>query len=264
MTATNAAPLYDAAGHFKGVVGVFTDVTEQQELHERNLAFQHTVAHDLRIPLTVIQGYAEVLKDTLRKGNVGGDVLISVEEILKGTKKMGNMIQDLLDIPRVEGGQVPLEKEAVALESFVWSLLQNSKKSMNLKRLVTRIPQDLPSVSAQPEHLERILLNLLSNALKFSPIESKVTIQASKSGDEVTISVIDQGRGIAPNDCSRLFQRFFMVKSPQPSGGTGLGLYISRLLVEAHGGRIWVESTLGEGSAFHFTLPIVEEDFHRT
>jgi len=256
VTFTNAAPLYDAAGHFDGMVEVFTDVTEQHELQERNNAFHHTVAHDLRIPLTVIQGHAEMLKDALRKGKLGGTVLQNVEAILESTGKMESMIQDLVDTARSEGGQVPLNKKPIDLEAFVWSLLQSSKKTIDLNRIVSQIPQNLPSTSADPARLERILLNLLNNALKFSPSESKVIIQARKAEGEITISVTDYGKGIAPDDCSRLFKRFFQVKGSQPPKGVGLGLYISRLLVEAHGGHIWVESKLGEGSTFYFTLPI--------
>jgi PAS domain S-box-containing protein len=263
VISTNAAPLFDAAGHFDGVVGVFTDVTEQHELQERNNAFHHTVAHDLRTPLTVIQGHAEMLKDALRQGKLGGTVLQNVEAILEGAGKMERMIQDLVDTARIEGGQVPLDKEPIDLEAFVWSVLQSFKKNMDLDRMVTQIPQDLPSASADPARLERILHNLLSNALKFSPPESKVIIQARKTEGEITISVTDYGKGIAPEDCSRLFKRFFQVKGAQPPSGVGLGLYIARLLVEAHGGHIWVVSKLGGGSTFHFTLPIVDKIFHR-
>ena len=258
VIATNAAPLYDAAGHFDGVVGVFTDVTEQHELQKRNTVFHYMVAHDLRVPLTVIQGHAEMLQEALRKGGVKHPILRNVEGILEGAKKMEVMIKDLVDTARIEGGQVHLEKETIHLETFVWSLLQSARESLDVNRLTTQIPQDLPSVSADPARLERILLNLLSNALRFSPPESKVIIQARKVDGEIKISVTDQGKGIAPEDCSRLFKRFSQIKGTQTSSGVGLGLYICRLLVEAHGGRIWVESKLGQGSTFHFTLPVAE------
>lgn len=264
VISTNAAPLFDDDGHFDGVVGIITDVTEQHELQEHNLAFHHTVAHDLRGPLTVIQGHAELLKEAFRQGNVKGSIVINVEEILNGAEKMNAMIEDLFDTSRIEGGQVSVEKEPIELESFVWSLLQRSQKTININRFVTRIPQGLPAVSADPGRLERILMNLVSNALKFSPVESKVIIEARKEGSEISISVIDQGKGIDPEDCSRVFKRFFQVKGRQTASGVGLGLYICRLLVEGHGGHIWVESKLGEGSNFHFTLPIAAEKLSQT
>lgn len=264
VTSTNAAPLFDANGHFDGIVGIFTDVTEQQELQEHNLAFHHTVAHDLRGPLSVIQGHAEMLKEAFRQYDVKDSVVLNVEEILEGAEKMNAMIEDLLDTSRIEGGRVSLEKKPIELGNFVRSLLQRSQKAINMNRLVTQISQGLPAVSADPERLERILLNLVSNALKFSSDESKVIIKARKVGSEISISVIDQGKGIAPEDCSRVFKRFFQVKGRQSSSGVGLGLYICRFLVEGHGGHIWVESKLGEGSTFHVTLPVATKDISQS
>lgn len=261
ILSTNSAPLYNEDGHFDGVVVVFTDVTEEHELQERNNAFHHTVAHDLRLPLTVIQGHAEMLKEALREGGVGGTIVQNLAGILDGAERMNRIIEDLVDNARIECGQVSLEKEPISLEPFVWSFLQRSKKLMDLNRMVTQIPQGLPLARADPKRLERIFQNLLSNAFKFSRPESKVTIQARKTGDEITVSVIDHGKGIAPEDCSRIFRRFFQTDRTQSPGGVGLGLYISRLLVEAHGGRIWVESKLDEGSTFYFTLPVASEEF---
>lgn len=253
VISTSAAPLFDSAGQFDGVVGVLTDVTEMHELQERNVLIHHTVAHDLRTPLAVVLEHAEMLKEAFQKGGVGGAVWRNVEAILEGARKLEGMIQDLVDTARMEGGHVPLEKKPIPLETFVWSFLRSAKEILDLNRLATQIPQNLPPVMADPSRLERILLNLLSNALKFSPPDRKVILQAHQSGSEFTISISDQGEGIAPEDCSRLFRRFFQLRDGRPS--SGMGLYASRLLVEAHGGRIWVVSKLGEGSTFYFTLP---------
>jgi len=262
ITTNNAAPLYDAEGGFDGVVGVFTDVTEQHELQERNNAFHHMVAHDLRGPITVIQGHAEMLIDALREQGLTGTMLLNIEEILEGAKKMNNMVEELVDRARIEGGHLQLERKIIALESFLWSFLRNSQEVICLNRVVSEIPQNLPPASADPDRLERILQNLLSNALKFAPPESKVLVRARSVGREIIVSVADQGKGITPEDCSRLFKRFFQVKGVDDNNrGVGLGLYISRLLVEAHGGRIWVESKIGKGSTFYFTLPVATESF---
>jgi NtrC-family two-component system sensor histidine kinase KinB len=255
VISTSAAPLYDAQGQFDGMVGVLTDVTEEHELQQLNTAFHNTVAYDLRIPLTIILENTERLKERIRKSGLGDTAWQNVEAILKGARKMQSMILDLVTTARIERGLVPLEKESIDLEEFVWSLLHKARETLALNRVATQIPQNLPSISADPARLERILLNLLSNALKFSPPERQVILQAQQSGGEITISVRDQGEGIAPEDCSRLFKRFFKIRGRQTFGGIGMGLYISRLLVEAHGGRIWVVSKLGEGSTFYFTLP---------
>jgi signal transduction histidine kinase len=229
-------------------------------LTDQNTAFHYIVAHDLRIPLTVIQGHAEMLKGAFREGDVKSIILQNIEGILEGAGKMEAMIEDLVDTARIETGQVFLEKESIHLETFVWSLLHRSQEGIDANRLTTQIPQNLPSILVDPDRLERILLNLLNNALKFSPPDSKVVIRASEGGGEIKISVTDQGKGLTPKDCSCLFKRFSLVKDPRVSGGVGLGLYICRLLVEVHGGRIWVESKVGQGSSFHFTLPIAEEE----
>jgi len=255
IISTNAAPLYDIAGNFDGVVGVFTDVTDQHELQERNSVFHHTVAHDLHNPLIVIHGHAKRLMAALRKKELGDTSLQSVEAILQGAEKMEKMIEDLLDTARIEGGSVSLNKEPISLGAFVGSLLQHALKGNDLKRVEVHIPDGLPILLADPARLERILLNLLSNALKFSPSGSKVTLQAQKTKDGITISVTDYGIGISPEDCSRLFKRFFQVKG-KTSSGVGLGLYISKLLAEAHGGDLWVVSMVGAGSTFYLTLPI--------
>ena len=257
VIATNAAPLYDTKGIVDGVVGIITDITEQHELQERNDAFLHTIAHDLRSPLAVIKGYAEFLQQTLRESSAESTTRECVEEVLKSSEKMDVMIEELLDTARLEGAIVQVEKEPILLQTFVGSILhQACQKTMTMERLVLKVPENLPPVSANPEHLERILINLLSNAFKFSPTESKVTVRARRNGDEIVISVTDQGRGITPEDSSRLFQRFVQTKGLHSPEGVGLGLYITRLIIEEHGGRIWIESKLGYGSTFNFTLPI--------
>ena len=261
VISTNAVPLYNTKGQVEGVVGILTDITERHELQERNNAFLHTVAHDLRNPLTAIQGYTEFLQQTLQENDAESTALQCIAEVLKSSEKMEMMIEELLDTARIEGANVPVQKEPILLESFIRSVLhQACQETMAMERLVLRTPCNLPTVSTNPEHLDRILMNLLSNAFKFSPAESKITIQARKDVDEILISINDQGKGIAPDDSSRLFQRFAQTKNLHSPGGLGLGLYITRLLVEAHGGRIWIESKLGHGSTFNFTLPIAYVD----
>lgn len=262
VVSTNAAPFYTETGRFDGVVGILTDISEEHELQERNTAFLHTVAHDLRTPLTAILGYAEVLRQYLPGTTTDNTALQYVDEILKSSEKMEKMISDLLDTARIEGGTVTVQKECIVLVDFINNLsTKSAQKSVDVSRLSIELPHDLPVVLADPDHLERILLNLINNAMKFSPAESKVTIRGKNTHQhEVRLFVVDQGRGIAPEDFSRLFRRFAQVKGRHSPGGVGLGLYITRLLVEANGGRIWVESKLGHGSTFSFTLPIADEN----
>lgn len=252
----NASPLFDKTGNLEGMVGIFSDVTEEFELQERSRVFLHTVAHDLRVPLSVVKGYAEMLQDACAESRTHDNMNAYVVEIAEAVEKMERMLDDLVDDAQIEGGSVSLILESVDVEGFVMSLVEGNREAFDESRIETAIDQNLPDVLADPGRLERILLNLVSNALKFSSTDSKVVIEARKSEDgDVIISVLDQGRGLSDEDSARIFRRFFQVGSKENTHGIGLGLYISRLLVEAHGGRIWVESTLGQGSAFRFTLP---------
>ena len=260
IIAVNASPLFDAAGKFEGMVGVLSDISEEFELQERNRAFHHTVVHDLRAPLSVVGVYAEMLEELCNKGGVGGHMSTCAKGISEATEKMERMLVDLVDDARIEGGTVHLVLQRIELESYLWVLIDGHKNAIDENRIEIRIPQDLPAVTADPDRLERIFLNLISNALKFSPPDSKVIIAAREAIDgDVLVSISDQGKGLSDEDSTRIFRRFFQADSTKKPGGVGLGLYISRLLVEAHGGRIWVESSVGRGSTFRFTLPVSTE-----
>ncbi len=127
---------------------------------------------------------------------------------------------------------------------------------MDVSRIKVDIQSDMPQIAADPDRLERILMNLLTNALKYSALETEVLLRAEKTDGEVTVSVTDYGMGIPPEDLPHIFERFYQPTAGRKAGGLGLGLYISKMLVEAHGGRVGVESELGRGSTFWFTLPL--------
>jgi len=170
---------------------------------------------------------------------------------------MNTMIQDLVDSVRSEAGELRLERQPVDLRSFLDELLKRQATALDTQRIRIEAADGLPPVSADPNRLERILVNLLSNALKYSPPGSPVTVSLQQQNGEIITSVADRGPGIAPEEIPRLFQRFYRAAAGrrQPEG-IGLGLYITRMLVEAHGGRIWVQSTPGVGSVFSFSLPL--------
>jgi len=177
-------------------------------------------------------------------------------ELLKGTQRMNRMTEDLVEMARVEGGELKVEKAPLEFDAFIRLTVARAEGALETGRLQIEIPQGLPLVQADSDRLERILLNLLSNALKYSSRETPVKIEACRKSGELEISVIDHGQGIAPEDLPRIFDRFSRVKGERRADSVGLGLYITRKLVEAHGGRIRVESTPGEGSTFRFTLPL--------
>ncbi len=250
----SAAPIATAAG-FTGAVLSVTDITAIHQLQEQFEVFLHAVSHDLRAPLTVIMGYAQLLEGMCAQQDSGE----SLAAIIQAAEKMNRMIEDLVDFARLEGGQLALMSTPVSLQEFIPRLLLVSRTLMPVERVRLDLPAHLPPVSADSDRLERIVLNLLSNALKFSPDKSPVLVQARHQGEEVRISVIDQGEGIDPEDLPHIFERFYKVKGGRKAGGVGLGLYITRVLVESHGGRIAVRSRRDEGSRFSFTLPVEGE-----
>jgi len=190
----------------------------------------------------------------LRKDGTPVDVSISPAVL------QGMMIQDLVDSARQEGGDIQLDRTPLPLRAFLAELLDQAGGMLDTERIRLDAPAELPPAHADPERLERIVLNLLSNALKYSPSDSTVTVSVRPQGSDLVVAVADRGTGIEPDDVPRLFERYFRARTGRRSGGVGLGLHIARTLVEAHGGRIWVESERGVGSTFSFTLPRYEPD----
>jgi PAS domain S-box-containing protein len=251
-----AAPICRVDGLIDAAVTTLADITPLRELQQRQEDLLHIVSHDLRLPITVIRGHLQLIEPVLRERGMDGELKSSTDAIDRAVQRMNAMIQDLVDMARLEGGQMWLELQAVALAPFVHDLLRRLQGTLDVRRIVMEVPPNLPPVRADYNRLERILLNLLSNALKYSPESTTVHIRAQAHEQEVVISVIDRGRGILPDDLPKLFQRFYRTTAERRGEGIGLGLYITRLLVEAHGGRIWVDSEVGKGSVFSFTLPI--------
>jgi PAS domain S-box-containing protein len=252
----SAGPVCLPDGRQIGEVVTYTDITQQHALQEQQKVLQQMLSHDLRAPLTMIKGHAQLVVSLLEEKGFNGTLLESSAAIDRGVNRMDAMIQDLVDVTRWEGGQLELKREAVDLPGYLDDLLQRVSTVIDIPRIEVEMPADLPPVSAEPARLERIIINLLSNALKYSDPGTPVRVQAKPQDGEVVISITDQGAGIPPVDVPHLFERFYRVKGARKAEGIGLGLYITRVLVEAHGGRVWVESAVGKGSTFFFTLPI--------
>ncbi|HEX2922781.1 MAG TPA: HAMP domain-containing sensor histidine kinase, partial [Chloroflexota bacterium] len=171
------------------------------------------------------------------------------------------MIQDLLDSARLEAGEMKLNLEQVELGPFIQELRDRiAALGLGQKRKIgINCSESLPPVTADPERLERIVTNLVSNALKYSDPDTEVTIGLEPRGNEVELSVSDRGKGIPPEELPRLFEQYYRGGAGREQRDSlGLGLYIASRLVEAHNGRMWVESRVGEGSTFRFTLPVAK------
>ncbi|MGQ9677158.1 MAG: PAS domain-containing sensor histidine kinase, partial [Chloroflexota bacterium] len=253
----SVAPLRDPHGRIYGAVEVAADITPLVELQRTQEEVASIVSHDLRQPLTSILGQSQLIEKALDKGQVQ-PAKRSAEAITTSAKRMNSMIQDLVDSVRLGAGRLKIEREPVDLAAFIQELLQRSSASMDVKRVKLSVEPGLPPASADPDRLERILSNLLSNAFKYSPPGTPIETRVSRRGDQALVVVQDHGQGIDPEDLPHIFERFYRAKGRKP-GSVGLGLFITRMFVEAHGGKIWVESKLGQGSTFYFTLPLAPE-----
>ncbi|HEY3376970.1 MAG TPA: PAS domain-containing protein [Armatimonadota bacterium] len=251
---TRVVPLKDADGQVVQWFGTNTDITAIKQAEEQMRTMLQIVSHDLRSPITVLHGHVGLLRTMMEQRQINGAFQASVEAIGRSELRMNMMIEDLVDITRIEGGQLHLEQQPVILQAFLADLFMRMESVMAVHRVVLGIPADLPMLCADYNRLDRIVMNLLTNALKYS--DGPVRITASPNDDQVLVSITDQGQGIDPADLPHLFERFYRVKGKRKAEGIGLGLYITKLLVEAHGGRIWIDSEMGKGSTFCFTLPV--------
>jgi two-component system phosphate regulon sensor histidine kinase PhoR len=202
-------------------------------------------------------GYAEFLEEGLG-GALSETQRGFVDQIARGTRRLENLVDDLLDFARIDAGTFRLERaptDFAALAAEVAGSLQPQLDDARVRLALALAPR-LPLVALDARRVERVLLNLLNNAIKFTPAGGTITLAAARQGDMLRGEVRDTGIGIAPEHLGVLFQRFRQIGDAARKGGTGLGLSISKALVEAHGGAIGVESVPGEGSTFWFTLPL--------
>jgi len=232
---------------------------ELTHLDELKSDFMATMSHELRTPLTSIIGYSDMMLSGMT-GGLNEKQTQFVESILNGGETLLNLINDILDLTKIEAGRLELNREAVDLRAALLGVLPVVKPRAQDKRIriSTFLPTDLPLVWADPAKLNQILLNLLTNGIKYTHDNGSVSVEARTAGAMVEIWVNDTGIGIAREDQDKVFQRFTQIDSSatRMQGGTGLGLAIVKELVELHGGTIRVQSKLGKGSSFIFTMPI--------
>ncbi|HJL18397.1 MAG TPA: hybrid sensor histidine kinase/response regulator [Sandaracinaceae bacterium LLY-WYZ-13_1] len=234
----------------------------RNELRALNAQKDHlmgVVAHDLRNPLSVVRGYADFLLS-----GVAGELDEEHDEVMRTIRRtsdyMLHLVEDLVDFSRIQAGELELELEPTDLAALVregirLNAMLAQKKGIHLE---TKLSSDLPEVSVDRHKVRQILDNLLTNAVKFSHPDTTVEVTLAREDDRAHLAVRDRGVGIPEQDLPKLFQPFEKT-SARPTAGersTGLGLAIVRNIVEAHGGRIWVESRVGQGSTFHVTLPL--------
>lgn len=235
-------------------LAVCRDVTELRALERLKQDYVSLISHDLRNPLSAILIMAEVLQNRPEQ-QCSGDSAGYLHSIQCEAERMDAMIRDLLESARLESGGVGLRRAPTDLLGLVTVLRERIGRDSARVHVRTDREGAISHVPADSARLERVIMNLVTNALKYSAPGSPVTIRVEPAPGEVRVSVADQGCGIASGDLPHVFDRFFRVTRSDHTEGVGLGLYISRMIVQEHGGRIWAESVVGEGSTFTFTLP---------
>jgi PAS domain S-box-containing protein len=253
----SAAPIRDEDGLITGAVAVIRDVTALKELERLREEWASVVAHDLRQPVGAISLTAESLIK-MHEGEPSAKERRAVERIRSASLRLNRMIEDLLDASRIEAKRLSVEPRLVDFRGLVDAVLESHRESAAGRPVKVSVERG-QAAWIDPDRIHQVLGNLLSNAVKYGAPGSEITIHCSALDDTLEVSVTNEGGGIPADELPRLFSRFGRARSARAAGtpGLGLGLYIARGLVEAHGGRMWAESVPGASTSFHFTIPTV-------
>ncbi len=256
----SAAPVRGPQGRVIGAVVLFQDITARKELERMREEWTSIVAHDMRQPITVIAGYVQVLQRQAMEHGCPAAEARALEHIQAATNSLSKIVNDLLDLSRLEARQLSLDRKAMELVALVREVVERTALITRGHPVQVRVEGPIPPVWADPARVEQVLGNLLSNAAKYGYPETEIWVGLRQDDGFVQVSVTNQGRGIARRELPNIFTRFHRTRLARErrAPGIGLGLHIARGLVEAHGGRIWVESTPGKTTTFYFTLPISE------
>ena len=241
-----------------GAVVVLHDVTELRRLERVRQDFVANVSHEFKTPLTAIQGFAETLLGGALEDPKNNRRFL---EIMRDhANRLARLTDDLLKLARIEAGKLELEFSPVGVIEFIercaeTALMKASRKQITLD---IEIPPGLPPVRGDASLLRDVLQNLVDNAIQYTPPGGRIRVSARVNSSEMVIEVADTGIGIPLIDQERIFERFYRVDAARSreAGGTGLGLSIAKHIIDAHNGRLWVESTVGEGSRFSFSIPL--------
>ena len=240
-----------------GAVLVLHEISELRRLERVRQDFVANISHEFRTPLTAIQGFAETLLGGALDDRANRRRFVEI--IRNHATRLARLTEDLLELSRIEAGQLELEFRPVSVEYLVESCLETARLKAAQRDLIVEvsIPDGLPSIRGDANRLQEVLQNLLDNAVQYTPEKGRIDVQASQVGGAVVLTVADTGIGIPQAEQGRIFERFYRVDAARSreAGGTGLGLSIARHIVDAHGGKLWVESAVGEGSRFHFSIP---------
>jgi two-component system phosphate regulon sensor histidine kinase PhoR len=274
----SAAPLYDSRQlqqtRILGVVAVLNDITSHKQIEKLKDEFVSIVSHELRTPLTTIKGYAQHLIRRIERrlrsisltqpANVVAELpesydLRSLNIVQSQTEHLERLVNDLLDLSRVQWGELHLQYSSFYLADVLAESVRQAQISAEEHSIFLDIEAQDSKLVADKSRIGQVVGNILDNAIKFSPQGKQVTVMLKEQGNEYLVSISDRGIGVSPDYFDHIFERFYRVRntSSRQYSGIGMGLYIAKAIVEAHGGRIWLSSHQGMGSTFYFTLPRV-------
>lgn len=266
------SPIYDAAGKISGGVALFRDISAEKEMERQRDEFISTASHEMRTPIAAIEGYLSLAMNqtTATIDDRAKGYLVKAHDSIG---HLGELFKNLLVITKLEDNKLADKIETVNLSQLVQKAVEDMKSAAQNKGLTLQLTSGdqqiaelnpiLPvyNVTANPERLREVTMNLIENAIKYTP-QGRVTVSITGNEEFVTVSVADSGMGIASEDLPHLFQKFYRVdnSATRTIGGTGLGLYICRTIIELYQGRIWAESRVGQGSTFSFRLPRLKNE----
>src|SRR5512136_1256735 len=250
------APLLDREGRLVNIVGSVRDITRFREAEELKSTFISIISHELKTPVALIKGYAGTLRRKDAEWNAA-TVRESAAVIEEEADRLTQLIDNLLDASRLQAGGLELNLGDVALDQMAKRLVEKFRTQTNQHVLSVDFPPDWPLVQADAGRMQHVLSNLIGNAIKYSPSGGAVRVTGRVLPGEAIVSVSDEGIGIPVEEQSRIFERFYRVDDAlsRRTAGSGLGLYLAKAVIEAHGGRIWVESAPDRGATFSFALP---------
>ncbi|HUS03460.1 MAG TPA: PAS domain S-box protein [Chitinophagaceae bacterium] len=260
------SPIKDKNGKVIGASKVARDITEKveiekqrqlfterlQEINHYKDEFMEMASHELKTPLTVIKANLQILEHKMQDDNK----VYFVNKTLNQVNKLTNLISDLLDVSKIQTGALELNRTNFELAPFLTEIIENIQQTSSNHEIILTAKDKTLMVRADRDRLEQVVINILTNAIKYSPNGKKVTVDAGIKDDQIIVKVTDQGIGIPDNDLDKVFTRFFRVRGLASTfSGSGIGLYISSEIIKRHGGNMWVESEINKGSAFYFSIP---------
>lgn len=251
-----AVPLRDDKGEIVFWVGTATDIEDQKQELERKDEFIGVASHELKTPLTSLKGYLQLI--SYKNGELPAPVKQYVDKAILALNKLQNLVNDLLDVSKINAGRLEYSMEPLNLKELLKSCIENAKHVFPSFEFVNDLDGEV-MVNGNAERLEQVVMNLINNAVKYSPTSRTVIIKASQNDNHVRVYVTDFGIGLTDKQQERIFERFYRVEDKKyMSSGLGMGLYISKEIINHHSGKIGVQSELGHGSTFYFDLPLIK------